>query len=316
MTNLIFLLLGFIPLVYGANFLVDGSSSLAKKFNIPNIVIGLTVVAFGTSAPELIVNIFSSISKTPDITMGNIIGSNIFNIAGILGITSIIKNLEVKTNTTWKEIPMVLLSSILILVMVNDKLIDKNKVSELSRIDGIVLLSFFLIFLFYIFSLIRLGTFEEKIVVSEYSLTKSIILTLFGFILLMVGGKVVVMFAVNFAKSIGISERIIGLTIVSVGTSLPELATSVSAALKNNVDIAIGNIVGSNIFNVFFILGLSSTIYPLPLKEGTIIDMFLNIFVSLLLFAFIFLGKGRKLERYEGITLVLIYISYLIYLIN
>ncbi len=160
MLNLFFLLLGFIPLIYGANFLVDGSSSLAKKFNIPNIVIGLTVIAFGTSAPELIVNVFSSIQKTSDITMGNIIGSNIFNIAVILGITSILKSLNVKTNTTWKEIPMALLSVILVIVMINDVLIDKNKVSELSRIDGIVLISFFIIFLSYTLSLIKAGTFE------------------------------------------------------------------------------------------------------------------------------------------------------------
>lgn len=142
MQNLIFLLIGFIPLIYGANFLVDGSSSLAKKFNIPNIVIGLTVVAFGTSAPELIVNVFSSLQKTSDITMGNIIGSNIFNIAVILGVTSVLKNLNVKTSTTWKEIPMALMAVVLVVIMINDVTIDKNKISELSRIDGMVLISF------------------------------------------------------------------------------------------------------------------------------------------------------------------------------
>ena len=316
MFDLFFLLLGFIPLVYGANFLVDGSSSLAKKYNIPNIVIGLTVVAFGTSTPELIVNLFSSINRTTDITMGNIIGSNIANVALILGITSSIKSLNVKTNTTWKEIPLALLASILVFIMINDLLIDKNKVSELSRIDGIILLSFFIIFISYIFSLIKSGDFEEKIVIKEYSKLKSVILTLLGLIMLMIGGKVIVVFAVKVATSIGISERVIGLTIVAIGTSLPELATSISAAFKNNVDIAIGNVVGSNIFNIFLVLGMSSIIYPIPLKSGVNLDILLSTILSLLLFLFVFSGKGRKVERWEGILFISIYIFYLIFLIN
>ncbi|WP_320046559.1 calcium/sodium antiporter [uncultured Ilyobacter sp.] len=315
MSNLILLLIGFIPLIYGANFLIDGSSSLAKKFNIPNIVIGLTVVAFGTSAPELIVNVFSSLQKTSDITMGNIIGSNIFNIAVILGVTSVLKNLNVKTNTTWKEIPMALLAVVLVFIMINDVTIDKNKLSELSRIDGMVLISFFIIFLSYTLSMIKSGKFEEEIEIKEYTVLKSSVLTILGFIMLVIGGKVIVMFAVKFAKSVGISERIIGLTIVSIGTSLPELATSISAALKNNVDIAIGNVVGSNIFNILFVLGISSIIYPIPLLGGVNLDIALNIFLNLLLFLFVFSGKGRKIERWEGFSFIVIYILYLGYLI-
>ncbi|WP_319370629.1 calcium/sodium antiporter [uncultured Ilyobacter sp.] len=314
MLNLIFLLVGFIPLIYGANFLVDGSSSLAKRFNIPNIVIGLTVVAFGTSAPELVVNIFSSVQKTTDITMGNIIGSNIFNIAVILGVTSVMKNLNVKTNTTWKEIPMALLAASLVIIMINDVTIDRNKLSELSRIDGMVLISFFIIFLSYTLSMIKSGSFDEEITIKEYTLSKSVLLTALGLIMLVVGGKIIVMFAVKFAKSMGISERVIGLTIVSIGTSLPELATSVSAALKNNVDIAIGNVVGSNIFNILFVLGISSIIYPIPLLGGVNFDIAINIFLNLLLFLFVFSGKGRKIERWEGISFIAIYVFYLIYL--
>ncbi|ADO82788.1 calcium/sodium antiporter [Ilyobacter polytropus] len=315
MQNLIFLLIGFIPLIYGANFLVDGSSSLAKKFNIPNIVIGLTVVAFGTSAPELIVNVFSSLQKTSDITMGNIIGSNIFNIAVILGVTSVLKNLNVKTSTTWKEIPMALMAVVLVVIMINDVTIDKNKISELSRIDGMVLISFFIIFLSYTLSIVKSGKSEEKIEIKEYTVLKSSMLTILGFAMLVIGGKVIVIFAVKLAKSMDISERIIGLTIVSMGTSLPELATSISAALKNNVDIAIGNVVGSNIFNILFVLGISSIIYPIPLLDGVNLDIALNISLNLLLFLFVFSGKGRKVERWEGIFFIMIYILYLAYLI-
>ncbi len=315
MLDLFFMLFGFIPLICGANFLVDGSSSLANKFNIPNIVIGLTIVAFGTSSPELIVNIFSSINQSPDITIGNVIGSNIFNIAFILGITSIIRGINVKTNTTWKEIPLTFLSTILAMVMMNDIAIDRKRISELSRIDGIVLLLFFIIFLSYIFSIMKSGEFEEKIDVKKYSARKSITFIIFGLVMLIIGGRIIVLFGINFARYLGISERIIGLTVIALGTSLPELTTSISAALKNNVDIAIGNITGSNIFNILFILGLSAVIYPIPLREGVNSDILFSLFLSFILFLFVFTGRGRKIERWEGVVLITSYIVYLIHLI-
>lgn len=315
MLDLFFMLFGFIPLICGANFLVDGSSSLANKFNIPNIVIGLTIVAFGTSSPELIVNIFSSINQSPDITIGNVIGSNIFNIAFILGITSIMRGIHVKTNTTWKEIPLTFLSTILAMVMMNDIAIDRKRISELSRIDGIVLLLFFIIFLSYIFSIMKSGEFEEKIDVKKYSARKSITFIIFGLVMLIIGGRIIVLFGINFARYLGISERIIGLTVIALGTSLPELTTSISAALKNNVDIAIGNITGSNIFNILFILGLSAVIYPIPLREGVNSDILFSLFLSFILFLFVFTGRGRKIERWEGVVLITSYIVYLIHLI-
>ncbi len=315
MLNLFIMLSGFIPLIYGANFLVEGSSALAKKFNIPNIVIGLTIVAFGTSAPELIVNIFSSINQSTDITIGNIIGSNIFNIAFILGLTSIIREINVKTNTTWKEIPLIFLSTILAMVMINDTAIDGNKVSELSRIDGIVLLLFFILFLSYIFSIMKSGEFEEKIEVKKYSIRKSITFMIFGLVMLIIGGRVIVSFGVDFARYLGISERIIGLTVIALGTSLPELATSISAALKNNVDIAIGNVAGSNIFNILLILGLSAVIHPIPLREGVNLDILFSLSLSLILFLFVFTGRGRKIERWEGVVLIISYIIYTIHII-
>lgn len=316
MLDLFIMLFGFIPLICGANFLVDGSSSLANKFNIPNIVIGLTIVAFGTSSPELIVNIFSSINQNPDIAIGNIIGSNIFNIAFILGITSIIRGINVKTNTTWKEIPLTFLSTILAMVMINGIALNRKRISELSRIDGIVLLLFFIIFLSCIFSIMKSGEFEEKIDVKKYSIRKSITFIIFGLVMLIIGGRIIVIFSINFARYLGVSERIIGLTVIALGTSLPELATSISAALKNNVDIAIGNVTGSNIFNILFILGLSAVIQPILLREGVNSDILFSLFLSFILFLFVFTGRWRKIERWEVFVLITSYIVYLIHLID
>jgi len=315
MINLLILLCGFVPLVYGANILVDGASSVAKRFNIPNIVIGLTIVAFGTSAPELIVNTIASASGNSDITLGNVLGSNIFNIMVILGISSLIYPLTVKTKTTWIEVPLCLLSAIVIIILASDRIIDGMNYSMITRIDGIILLAFFLIFMGYNFQTMKSGTFEEEISVKQHTTVKSFVLIIAGFILLVVGGRVIVEFAVKFAQGIGVSERIIALTIVSIGTSLPELATSAVAAYKRNVDIAIGNIVGSNIFNAFLILGVSAVIRPVPQKDNSFIDMLVNILASILLFIFIFTGKGRKIERWEGVIFLTLYIVYLLFLL-
>ncbi len=309
------LLVGFLPLIYGANLLVDSASSLAKRYNIPNMVIGLTIVAFGTSAPELIVNVFSAVQKNADLALGNVIGSNIFNVAAILGISAIIYPLTVKSATTWIEVPLALLAGVMVLVLGNDILIDKGASSVISRIDGIVLLVFFLIFLVYNYQLIKKGEFSEDIPIRDIAPRKATLLVFAGLALLVIGGRLIVFSAVELATAWGMPERLIGLTIVSIGTSLPELATSVVAATKKNTDIAVGNIVGSNIFNIFFILGTSAVIYPVPTQAGAQIDMLVNILLGLLLFAFIFTGKGRRLERWEGIFFIMIYIAYISYLI-
>ncbi|QJR22053.1 hypothetical protein BREVNS_1303 [Brevinematales bacterium NS] len=309
------MLVGFLFLIYGANMLVDGASSLAKKLDIPAIVIGLTIVAFGTSTPELVVNIFASFSKNSDIALGNIIGSNIFNILGILGLSAVVFPLTVKSNTTWIEIPLCILSAVIVFIVANDVLITKVGVSLIDRIDGIVLLFFFVIFLVYNVQLMKSGGFEEEVSVKEYSLLVAILFIFFGLGLLFIGGKMVVTYAVEVARSFGIPQRIIALTIVSIGTSLPELMTSVVAAFKKNTDIAIGNIVGSNIFNVFFILGLSAVIYPVGLQKGSNMDMGVNILASLLLFLFVFTGRGRKLERWEGGVFLFLYFLYVSLLI-
>ncbi|HAX95093.1 MAG TPA: sodium:proton exchanger, partial [Prolixibacteraceae bacterium] len=264
----VLLIVGFLPLIYGANLLVDSASSLAKRYNIPNMVIGLTIVAFGTSAPELVVNVFSAVQKNADLALSNVIGSNIFNVAAILGISAIISPLAVRSATTWIEVPLALLGGLIVFVVGNDILIDKAGSSLISRIDGIVLLVFFIIFLVYNYQMIRKGDYSDEIPIKDIAPGKATFLIFAGLALLVAGGKMIVYSAVELATAWGMPERLIGLTIVSIGTSLPELATSVVAATKKNTDIAVGNIVGSNIFNVFFILGTSAVIYPVPIPAG------------------------------------------------
>ncbi|MBN2485631.1 MAG: calcium/sodium antiporter [Bacteroidales bacterium] len=315
MLNLLFIIIGFALLVYGADYLVDGGASLAKKFNVPNMVIGLTIVAFGTSSPELAVNVTAAIGKNSDITLGNVLGSNIFNILLILGVATLFNHLRVKTNTTWVEVPLALLSAFLVFVLAGDAFIDNRAPSVIGRIDGIVLLMFFVVFLAYNLHLIKSGTTDETFETKNLSAYKSLIFIVLGLAMLIGGGKLIVYSASEMARALGISERIIALTIVSIGTSLPELATSIIAVRKNNVDIAIGNVVGSNIFNIFFILGVSAVINPVTIGTGSMVDLLVNIFSGLLLFLFIFTGKGRKIETGEGIVFILLYLSYIVYLI-
>lgn len=315
MLYFLFLLSGFFLLIYGANILVDSASALAKRYNIPNIVIGLTIVAFGTSAPELVVNVFSAVEGNTSLALGNVIGSNIFNVAGILGISAIIYPLTVKSNTTWIEVPLAFLAALLVIIIANDSLIDRSPESIISRTDGIILLLFFIIFLAYNFQLTRKGDFSEEIQVKNMKAGKAFLLIVAGIALLVAGGRMIVYSAVELATLWGMPERIIGLTIVSVGTSLPELATSVVAARKKNTDIAVGNIVGSNIFNIFFILGLTAVIEPVRFQAAAQVDLLLNLVLGLLLFVFIFTGKGRRLERWEGIIFIGIYLGYIALLI-
>jgi cation:H+ antiporter len=308
----LFILIGFVVLIYGANFLVDGAAAFAAKLKVPNIVIGLTIVAFGTSSPELVVNSFAAINGNPQIVLGNIIGSNIFNIAAILGLSAIIYPLVVKTNTTWIEIPLALLAVLLVAVMANDMLIDNAATNVITRSDGIVLLFFFAIFLVYNIHVSISNKEVNEIGVKSMTITKSVLLIVLGLVMLVVGGKLIVEYAVEIAQLLGLSERVIALTIVSVGTSLPELATSIVAVRKRNVDIAVGNVVGSNIFNIFLILGVSSVIADVPFTPENQFDLLVNILFSLLLFLFIFTGKGRKLDRWEGMILLIGFITYMV----
>lgn len=311
MLSILILLGGVFLLVLGANCLVDGASVIAKKFNIPNIVIGLTIVSFGTSAPELVVNIISAVNHHSAITLGNVIGSNIINILIILGITTIIYPLNVARNTVKYEIPISIISAGFVLYLCNDKFL-KGMPNILSIADGWILLLLFALFIIYNTYLVISNKEESDLVVKNYSTLVAIIVTLSGFAFLIFGGKFIVNSAVNIARNFGISERIISLTIISLGTSLPELATSVVAAFKKNADIAIGNVVGSNIFNALFILGLSAIISPVAIPKGCNIDLILNLLSSILLL--IFVSKKPVLTRIHGFIFVIIYISYLIYL--
>ena len=307
---------GFVILTFGANWLVDGASSIAKRFNIPNLIIGLTIVAFGTSAPEMVVNLLASYNGNTEIAIGNVVGSNIFNILVILGISSIIYPLKVHQQTIFKEIPLSLLAAIVLFACANDQIIDGQAFNTISRIDGLIFLSFFIIFIYYT---IDISTNKANDAsdedVKQLGLGKSILYIIAGLAGLIIGGRWIVNGAVEIAAIIGISESITGLTIIAAGTSLPELATSVVAAYKRNADIAIGNVVGSNIFNIFFILGLSSLISPLPLAKSNNIDILMVILASLLLVLFVFIGKGRQITKGEGILLLVVYLSYLIYLV-
>ncbi len=311
--TIILLIIGFALLIKGADFLVDGSSSIAKRFGISDLVIGLTVVAFGTSAPELVVNIVSAMQGNPDIAIGNILGSNIANILLILGITAIITPLAVKRSTTWKEVPFSLLAILMLGVLVNDVLLNSETYSFLTRGDGLVLIGFFIIFLYYIFSSAKNGVDEEigDDAIAQRKVSSSIFLIVIGLVGLVWGGKWVVDSAVTLATYWGLSDAVIGLTVVAIGTSLPELATSITAAIKGKADIAIGNVVGSNIFNIFWILGVTSLIAPLPFTETSNFDIGATIIASALLFAWMFIGKKHSLERWQGVLFVLLYFLYI-----
>jgi len=308
----ILMLVGFVFLVKGADFLVDGASSVARRMNVSDLVIGLTVVAFGTSSPELFVNIISSIKGNTDIAIGNVIGSNIANVFLILGISAIIYPLAVTKGTVWKEIPLSLLAALLLGILANDKWIDGIGFSALTKIDGLVLLGFFSIFMYYSFSIAKdIDGMEKHVPGRRHGAFRSLLLVVVGLLGLTLGGKWIVDGGVHLAFSLGVSQSVVGLTIVAVGTSLPELATSAVAAYRKNVEIAVGNVVGSNIFNIFFVLGISSVIKPLPFTSRSNVDIGVVILANLLLFAWMFTGKKRSLDRWEGGVFLFLYAGYI-----
>lgn len=312
-TQILLLILGFVILIKGADWLVNGGSALARKYKVSELAIGLTIVAFGTSMPEFVVNAFAAYQSNADIVFGNIIGSNIFNLFAILGIVGLISPLIVQSSTVWKEIPISLFAAILLFFLANS-FISENEV--LSRIDGAILLVFFALFLYYVFRQLKTEGIPAEINQKELSNFKIWLFILVGLAFLILGGRLVVVNSVQIAESLGISQTIIGLTIVAAGTSLPELATSVVAATKKRNDIAIGNIIGSNIFNVFFILGASSVIKPVLYNTKFNIDLYILGIGTILLFLAMFSGKKKKLDRWEAGVLLMIYIGYVIFLIN
>lgn len=306
---------GFLLLIKGADWLIDGASGLARKFRIPEIVIGLTVVAFGTSAPELAVNIIASVSGNNGLAIGNIVGSNIANILLILGASAMIRNLTVQTNTVWREIPFSLFAALILGFLVNDRISGNSEIDFISRADGLVLIALFFLFLFYT---IRLGknNLTEEIPEADDArpLWKSGALMLLGLVSLVLGGQWIVDGAVSLARLFGYSESFIGFTIVAVGTSLPELATSIVAVRKGNTDLAIGNVIGSNIFNIFWVLGLSAVISPMDFNAEDNFSILVNIGCSALLFAMLFMSKRQILQRWQGGLMLIGYMAYIVFL--
>lgn len=313
MIQIILLLAGFLVLIKGADFLVDGAASIAKRMNISDLVIGLTVVSFGTSAPELFVNIVAAIDGKTDMALGNIIGSNISNILLILGVSALIYPLPASRGTVWKEIPFGVLAALILCITANDRILSGSP-GVIDRGDGLVLLCFFLIFLYYSASIaFNVQNIEEHSRLKTASIQKSLLFVALGFAGLVLGGWLIVENAVIIAKKVGMSEAMIGLTIVAIGTSLPELATSAMAAYKRNTDIAVGNVVGSNIFNIFLILGVTASARPIPFNSENNPDLTVMFIASGVLFLFMFTGKKNFIDRWEGGLLLMSYAAYLAY---
>lgn len=307
---------GFVLLIYAAKFLVEGSTSIARKLNIADLIIGLTIVSFGTSAPELIINLISGFNDKADLAIGNIMGSNISNILLILGVTALITSLKVQKNTILSEIPFSLMAALLFGFLANANLFNEGAELKISQMDGFVLLFFFSLFMLYIIFMARQNQDIETDEISDFPMGKAIVYVVIGMLGLFFGGKFVVDGAVDIAMSWGMSETFIGLTIVGVGTSLPELVTSIIAALKNNSDIAVGNVVGSNIFNLLWILGVTATVTPLPFNKATNTDILMIILASTILIISMVVGKKYVIERWQGALYILIYIAYLVFLIQ
>lgn len=315
--SLTLVVIGFLGLIFGANWLVDGASSLAIKHHIPNLVIGLTIVALGTSAPELVVNSVASIDGLSEIVLANVIGSNNFNLFIVLGIAGLIYPISVQSSTAWREIPFSLIVTVILFGLATDFFINEN--SLVSRLDGIILLLFFFGFLYYMFRQMKSNKTIETSTTQNpktHSNLKIWILILLGFVGLVIGGKLVVDNSIEVATNLGISQKIIGITIIAVGTSLPELVTSVVAAFKKNSDIAIGNVIGSNIFNILLILSISSLIRPIQYNDIFNQDFLILIGGTVFVIIAMFIGKRRKLDRWEALLLVSFYSIYTIYLVN
>jgi len=312
--SLFLLLVGLVVVVKGADFLINGASSLAKRFEVSEMVIGLTIVSMGTSAPEMIVNIFSSLEGKSELLMGNIIGSNIFNTALILGVAGMIYPLTVQRNSVRKEIPYSLFALAMLFFMVNDHLFSPTAQNLLSRTDASILLVFFVVFMIYTYSLSKQKPPESE-AVKILGMGLSWLYILLGFGGLFLGGKLVVDNAVEIARMLHVSEKLIGLTIISIGTSLPELATSAMAAYKRRCDLAVGNVVGSNIFNILLILGVNGNIRPIEYDRVFNTDLLVLTGTTLVLVIAMFTLKKRKLDRGEAFFLLLVYVSYTAFII-
>ncbi|WP_352407629.1 calcium/sodium antiporter [Acetoanaerobium noterae] len=317
MTNLSYVLLviGFIILIKGADFFVDGASSIAKIAKMPTLLIGLTIVAFGTSAPEAAVSINAALKGSNDIAIGNIIGSNIFNLLVAVGLSAMIRPIKVQKTTIIKEYPLSIYSVALLIILSLDNLFAGNDANLLTRGDGLILLLGFGVFMFYLIEMAVLSKEADDEVeeIVKLPLSKSIIFSILGLVGIVFGGDMVVKSATDIALHVGMSETLVGLTIVAVGTSLPELVTSVTAARKGESDIAIGNIIGSGLFNIFFVLGVSATIHPIAVSSKLIFDFIILAIVTVI--SHVFAYSKKEVDKKEGFALTAMYIAYMVYII-
>lgn len=323
--SIVYLIAGLALILVGANILTDGSAALARRIGISDLIVGLTVVAFGTSTPELVISVLSAARDTAGLAVGNVVGSNIFNILVIVGITAIVRPIRVGRDIMSTEIPLVILSSLLLIVMANGPLLDGAPLSVITRVDGIILLIFFILFMreTLVRSRRRPAPAPEAAsgptanpVANEMPLAKSLVFIVLGLAGLIIGGDRFVAGASDIARGMGVSDAVIGLTIVAVGTSLPELAASVAAALKGNSDMALGNVIGSNVFNIFLVLGAAATVRPLPLGDVTAVDLGTLMGASLLFWICGWLVGRRTITRGEGVMLTALYVAYMVWLVT
>ncbi|GAA0499472.1 calcium/sodium antiporter [Salinibacillus aidingensis] len=315
MSVYIFLVIGFIFLIKGADFFVDGASNIARLLRVPSIIIGLTIVSLGTSSPEATVSIVAALEDSAEVSLGNVIGSNIFNLTLVVGTAAIIFPLKVETETVRKEIPFTLLASVALLVVMSDVTLEGLNDNFITRSDGLIFLLFLYIFMSYVIEVAlknRKNTEADAMAV-DVTWGKNILVTIFGLTGIIIGGELVVSNATEIAYRWGMSETLTGLTIVSIGTSLPELVTSVTAALKKESEIALGNIVGSNIFNILFVLGVSSAITPLAVNGKVFTDVYLMLLITVVLL--IFSRTNFRVGKREGLILIAFYIAYMVYII-
>lgn len=312
--HVILLILGFVLLIKGADMFVDGSSSTARNLKVPSLIIGLTIVAFGTSAPELAVSFKALIAKSGDMVIGNVIGSNIANVLLILGIASLIRPLNVKNDTVKKELPITILMSLLLVTLFVDNVFDKSDINIISRSDGFVILLFFTIFIYYLFSIIKKKKDSSNSEKPKFSLPKSIIFIIIGLASIIIGSNLVVNNVIKIAEILNVSERVISFTILAIGTSLPELVTSITSAKKGEQDLLIGNIIGSNIFNIGIVLALPVTIFGSISGLGfSYLDLGMLVISSLVLFDFA--RNDKVISKKEGIAMLILFVVYYAYII-
>lgn len=315
--HIFFLILGLALILFGANILTDGSSALARRWGVSDLVIGLTVVAFGTSAPELVISIMSAVKGNAGLAIGNVVGSNIFNVLVIIGITAMVRPITITRSIMTNEIPLVVLSALVLLTMGNAAALDSLP-NIITRVDGIILLLFFAIFMRYTFSQATSGSdpdADPDAAATPMPLWKSLLWIAGGLAGLIYGGDCFVRGASGIASGLGVSDAVIGLTVVAAGTSLPELATSVTAAIKGKPGIAVGNVIGSNIFNIFLVLGAAATITPLPMGSIGNLDLLTLTAACLLFWLFGWIIRHRTITRPEGAILTAGYITYVAVLI-